>query len=319
MIKDFWIREEAGTTPMVGPFGSSKFLRFSKRKIKKSNYSPKLNENDKDIVYLKDPNRSMHNSPLTQIQENSCSQTIRPIQMFCKSKATGVLNMNNEWIGSLEKGPNKKFLATVLLKPYSEHCHDVSSLFKIIGKTLWIRHFIPISYAKELIRPVDSNASLFTVEATHDNDISSLYIECALMEWSEKAGIIWIDETMSSFYILFPNSNHICLNFGCSTRPTASFFVISKNLQPFQSLQQKSEYTHLFTDKQLMSDGFMEAENFINLMRYHQLIEWFKSKPKFMEFSAEDNLERREFLNSAKCLGGIHLKEFHDDIEYVFV
>ncbi|CAG8855805.1 31063_t:CDS:2, partial [Gigaspora margarita] len=68
MIKDFWIREEAGTTPMVGPFGSSKFLRFSKRKIKKSNYSPKLNENDKDIVYLKDPNRSMHNSPLTQIQ-----------------------------------------------------------------------------------------------------------------------------------------------------------------------------------------------------------------------------------------------------------
>ncbi|KAF0427625.1 hypothetical protein F8M41_006001 [Gigaspora margarita] len=36
-----------------------------------------------------------------------------------------------------------------------------------------------------------------------------------------------------------------------------------------------------------------------------------------MEFSAEDNLERREFLNSAKCLGGIHLKEFHDDIEYI--
>ncbi|RIB04179.1 hypothetical protein C2G38_703627 [Gigaspora rosea] len=138
------------------------------------------------------------------------------------------------------------------------------------------------------------------------------------MEWSEKAGIIWIDETMSSFYILLPNSEPICLNLGCSTRPTASFFVISKNLPPFQSLQ-SSEYTHLFTDKQLMSDGFMEAENFINLMCYHQLIEWFKSKPKFMEFSAEDNLERREFLNSAKCLGGIHLKEFRDDIEYVFI
>ncbi|RIB04178.1 hypothetical protein C2G38_703565 [Gigaspora rosea] len=127
MIKDFWIREEAGTTPMVGPFGSSKFLRFSKRKIKKSNYSLKLNEND-NIVYLKEFNRSMHNSPLTQIQENAYSQTIRPIQMVCKSKATGILNMNNEWIGSLEKGQNKKFLATVLLKPYNEPCHDVSSL-----------------------------------------------------------------------------------------------------------------------------------------------------------------------------------------------
>ncbi|CAG8797935.1 7229_t:CDS:2, partial [Racocetra persica] len=78
-------------------------------------------------------------------------------------------------------------------------------------------------------------------------------------------------------------------------------------------------YKPLFNEQQIMIDGFMEAENFINLMGYHKLVEWFKCKPKFMDFSTENNLERYEFLNSAKCLGGIHLKEFSDEIRYVFI
>ncbi|CAG8493353.1 13173_t:CDS:10 [Dentiscutata heterogama] len=217
MIRDFWIREEAGANPMVGPFGSSKFLRSS-------------------------------------TQSN-----------------------RRKWTGSLEKGQNKSFLATVLLKPYPGHCHDLYSLFKIIGKTLWIRDSIPISYAKEFIQPADKNMSLFTIEAAYDDDISKLYIECALMEWSEKAGIVWIDESMSSFYIIFPNSDTIYLNFGCLTRPTATFFAIFKTLPSFQSMGLQPNYIpHLMNLKDLPNckfigygDGCWPPDSSVNLE------EWF--------------------------------------------
>ncbi|CAG8681101.1 6616_t:CDS:2, partial [Scutellospora calospora] len=225
------------------------------------------------------------------------------------------------WIGRFEKGQSKKLLATVLLKPYSGHYHDASSILKTIGRTLWMRHFIPLSYAKELILPVDNIMPQFTIEAIYDKDISKIYIECSLMEWSEKVGIVW-NETMTSFYMILPNSESICLKIGCLTRPTAPFFAISKNLSHFPPklhFEKTLEYKQIFNNEQLMLDGFMEAESFLNLMRYYKLVEWFKNNPKFMDFSIEDNFERSEFLNAAKCLGGILSKEFCVDIEYVFI
>ncbi|CAG8801404.1 12881_t:CDS:2, partial [Racocetra persica] len=185
IIKEFWMREDAGTTPMVGPFGSSKFLRFTNNKNENESDNHQLQMTHLNVycqVYLKDPSKPLVND-IPNIQERNTEQTE---QMFCKSRATGILNMNNEWIGCLEKGQNKIFLATVLLKPYPGHCHDASSLFKNIGKTLWMRHFIPLTYAKEFIRNIANNVSLFTIEAIYDRDMPSLYIECALMEWSEK-------------------------------------------------------------------------------------------------------------------------------------
>ncbi|CAG8618877.1 3281_t:CDS:10 [Cetraspora pellucida] len=184
MIKEFWIREDAGMTPMVGPFGSSKFLRSSNKTRNSSRsiangknsrkFIPKENEN----AYLNDPSKQLANNTPKIQERNAYEQATRPEQMFCKSKTTGILNMNNEWIGCLEKGQNKTFLATIILKPCPGYCHDASSL-------------------------------------------------------------------------------------------------------------------HIFDNQQIMIDGFMEAENFINLMGYHKLVEWFKSKPKFMEFSTENNIHSR--------------------------
>ncbi|CAG8477361.1 6048_t:CDS:2, partial [Scutellospora calospora] len=58
LITDFWGREEAGASPMDGPFGSSKFLRLMPN-----------NDRNNDNVYLKDLKMSEErNDAITQIQ-----------------------------------------------------------------------------------------------------------------------------------------------------------------------------------------------------------------------------------------------------------
>ncbi|CAG8514818.1 12225_t:CDS:10, partial [Acaulospora morrowiae] len=340
MVKNYWKREKTAEDSTPGPFGTSKKLVEC---IDASNTVAEkeknvVTENTVEAVGIKNNHGSKEMSPMnpTSVSVNGKRKINLPQPREEKSpvpKTVSNVHTDNdlinkmEWKSNLVKGKTKLFIGNVIVKPFLEYCFEFSSFNQVSSKNeaLWMENFLPQSYAEEII---DSHlqTSIFIIESSTENPQWSLDLafEKNLMEHNDIVGVIRINDKENSYWLIFPNTTRTCLKFGFSTQTQyleyRPFFAVYKIISTVRSDFLNPTDCKIIepVTKAIKDSKLFSANVFLDSAERGKLLEFCIDKPKFVDFSPEDNFERKEILNLLEC-NGAHETDYSEDVEIVLI
>ncbi|CAG8611990.1 11373_t:CDS:2, partial [Acaulospora colombiana] len=178
---------------------------------------------------------------------------------------------------------------------------------------LWIENFLPRPYAEEII---SLQNSIFVIEPSTENS-QALVSYKNLMEWNDAVGVIKMDEE-NTYWLIFPNATKFGLSMQTQHLSNQSLVAVHKVIlasKPDIPDPTKLQPTAIIESDQKLSSSHV----FLKSMGYNKLLELCVNKPpKFIDFSPDDNFERKEILKFLECIGA-QQSDYGEDVEMVLV
>ncbi|CAG8467935.1 8406_t:CDS:10 [Acaulospora morrowiae] len=226
------------------------------------------------------------------------------------------------WKGFLFKADPIQNIATVIIRPFPGRCEDHVRLDEIMNKhRLWMKHYITLPYAFELINP-NTDENLYLIEPIQKpTSIRNINEEYIFMRDNEIAsihfvGVSWLNDEKTRCWLIFPNTSRLIERLKLTTRPIVPYIICEKTLS--NSMTIAKEHERIFDHETIQNNpSLRDIETFIWINNYHEIMKICENPGiRYMNFAPDPDRcpEIKEMNNVLDYLGAVYNKDYNDDI-----